>query len=228
MSFGSVRVLTDVNLTVGAGQVVGLVGPNGAGKTTTLRGISAVVKRQSGSVAVDGVPCPDRPDVVARLGIAHVPEGRGLFPELTVESNIRFGAVAIGKRVTGQALASVIDMFPQLEMLLKRKAGSLSGGEQQMVAIGRGLVARPKVLMVDELSLGLAPKIVTDVLSVLSDTAREDGLGLLLVDQNVRALARVCDEVYTLRHGRSGSIELGDEAFVEAAYFGSGDGPELL
>jgi branched-chain amino acid transport system ATP-binding protein len=224
--FGAVHVLRDVNLEVGPGEVVGLVGPNGVGKTTTLRAVSGVVPRYAGTVSLDGEPLGSRPDLVARRGVGHVPEGRGLFPDLTVQQNLYFAAVAVGRRPTRADLVPILEFFPALEQLLDRKAGLLSGGEQQMVAIGRGLVAAPKVLMVDELSLGLAPRVVTEVLERLLQASRDRGIGLLLVDQNVRALTAICDRMYTLGNGRSQAAEAGDEEFMRVVYFGSGDSGE--
>lgn len=221
--FGAVSVLRDVNISVGHGEVVGLVGPNGVGKTTTLRAVSGVVARQSGTVSLDGEPLPARPEVVARRGVSHVPEGRGLFPDLTVQQNLYFSAVAVGHRPVRADLDPVLEFFPALEALLDRKAALLSGGEQQMVAIGRGLVARPTILMVDELSLGLAPRVVTEVLERLLQASRDRGIGLLLVDQNVRALAAICDRMYTLEHGRSQTADVDDDDFMRVVYFGSGE-----
>lgn len=220
--FGAASVLRDVNISVGHGEVVGLVGPNGVGKTTTLRAISGVVERHAGTVSLDGGPLRQRPDIVARRGVGHVPEGRGLFPELTVEQNLYYSAVAVGHRPKRGDLGAVLELFPALEALLDRKAALLSGGEQQMVAISRGLVAQPKILMVDELSLGLAPRVVTEVLERLLQASRDRGIGLLLVDQNVRALAATCDRMYVLGNGRSEVAEKGDDDFMRVVYFGSG------
>lgn len=219
-AYGSVRVLSDVSLTVGRGEIVGLVGPNGAGKTTTLRAISGIAPRTGGGVTLDGADLPARPDVVARAGITHVPEGRGLFPDLTALQNLQYGAIAVGLRPTDAHLEPVLQFFPALRPLLGRKAALLSGGEQQMVAIGRGLAAQPRILMVDELSLGLAPKLVADVLHQLADVVRDRHLGLLLVDQNVRALKAVCDRMYVLTNGTSQEVDAADESIMHMVYFG--------
>lgn len=228
VSYGAVKVLSDVNIEVAPGDVVGLVGPNGVGKTTTLRAISGVTARTAGTVTFDGTNLPEHPDVVARRGVTHVPEGRGLFPDLTVQQNLIFGARAVGRMPSKAEMDAVLDAFPALPPLLTRKAALLSGGEQQMVAIGRGLIAAPKVLMVDELSLGLAPKIVTDVLDRLLESARDRKVGLLLVDQNVRALAAICDRMYVLGHGRSQLANPSDEDFMRVVYFGESEGAREL
>ena len=221
VSYGAVNVLRDASLRVAAGEVVALVGPNSAGKTTTLKAISGVVQRQGGSVLWDGQDLPMRPDAVAASGIIHVPEGRGLMASLTIEQNLRFGAAAVGRRLRTSDLSMVTDCFPALNRLLHRRAGSLSGGEQQMAAIGRGLVANPSILMVDELSLGLAPRIVSEVLSQLVEVAREKRIGMLLVDQNVRALSAVCDSTYALTDRSMHLVDGSDEEFLRSVYLGN-------
>jgi branched-chain amino acid transport system ATP-binding protein len=165
---------------------------------------------------------PADPAAVARLGIAHVPEGRGLIPNLSVRDNLRLGVAALGKRFRADHWDNAVAVFPAIGPLADRKAGYLSGGEQQMVAIARGLAAEPRILMIDELSLGLAPKIVVELLRTLSDVARRSRLGILLVDQNVRALAAVCGRLYTLQDGRSAPASLDDDSVLRSAYFGSG------
>jgi branched-chain amino acid transport system ATP-binding protein len=221
--FGQVRVLEDVTLTVAPGQVVGLVGPNGAGKTTTLRAISGIAARNAGTVRLGSRELPQRPDGVALAGVAHVPEGRRLISSLSVERNLRLAAVAVGQKFGSEQIDYVAAIFPVLRNLLKKDAGLLSGGEQQMVAVARGLVAQPRVLMVDELSLGLSPKIVDDLLRALDKIARERNIGLLLVDQNVRALAEMCDSIYVLNHGRSVLSDKNDDSLIRDVYFGHAD-----
>lgn len=220
VSYGHARVLEGVDLSVSVGEVVGLVGPNGAGKTTTLRAISGIVRRKSGSITVDGQELRKRPDFVAAHGVIHVPEGRGLMPTLTVTQNLRLGALAVGHDLDATARQSVIEVFPALEAHMDKRAGLLSGGEQQMVAVARGLVMHPRVLMVDELSLGLAPKIVTDLLRTLAVIAKERQVGLLLVDQNVRALAETCDRLYYLEDGAAHLSDPDDEEVLQSVYFG--------
>jgi branched-chain amino acid transport system ATP-binding protein len=220
LAFGAAKVLSDVNLSVARGELVGLVGPNGAGKTTTLNAISAVVRPQGGRITIDGRAYPARPDAMAAAGVVHVPEGRGLFGDLTVLQNLRVGALSVGRRLEGDDLDDALSLFPKLSTFLHTKAGLLSGGEQQMVAIARGIVARPKVLMVDEMSLGLAPAVIAHVLGALVERARRDNLGLLIVDQNVRLLTRACDSISVLHAGRA--VEAGhDEDAIQASYFGA-------
>jgi branched-chain amino acid transport system ATP-binding protein len=199
--YGRTVVLTGVDLEVSPGEVVGLAGRNGAGKTTTLRAISGMLPRRGGELSFDEVPLPASPRGVARLGVVHVPEGRGMLRGLTVEENLIFGAAALGKPHGQVERERVLSFFPALGRMLNRKAGLLSGGEQQMLAIARGLMAQPRLLMVDELSLGLAPRVVVDVLGSVLSACREQGIALLIVDQNLRALAANCDRVYVLAGG---------------------------
>lgn len=218
VSRGAARVLERVDLRVARGDVVGLAGANGAGKTTALRAISGLERRR-GSVTVDGVELPTRPDAVVRRGVSHVPEGRGLMPSLTVQQNLEYGAIAAGQRYGSQAAREIEEVFPALGRLRRRRAGSLSGGEQQMVAIGRGLASNPRYLLVDELSLGLAPKIVEQLLMALVEVAQARSIGLLLVDQNVLALRQSCRRVYFLVDGCSHEATGSSEEFM-GAYFG--------
>lgn len=218
--YGAANVLNDVTLEVGPGRIVGLVGRNGAGKTTTLRAISGLVRPRAGTISLDGETLASRPDQVARHGIVHVPEGRGLMPNLSARQNLQLGAYAVGHRFGSAELADTLALFPAIELCLDRSAGLLSGGQQQMVAIARGLAQKPKVLMIDELSLGLAPKVVTDLLAVLVTIARDRAVGLLLVDQNVRALAERCDTIYHLEDGRSILSDVKDEELLRTVYFG--------
>lgn len=220
VQYGRARILRGVNLEVQEGQVVGLVGPNGAGKTTTLRTISGLVPRSSGTILFGGEPLPARAERVARRGVLHVPEGRGLMPSLTVRDNLRYGAMAVRQKCSADDFDFVTDMFPALQPLMDRRASFLSGGEQQMVAIGRGIMARPRILMVDELSLGLSPKLVRDVLARLVKAAQVKGTGLLLVDQNVRALTTFCDKMYVLSDGLAQLATPGEDNLVMSVYFG--------
>jgi branched-chain amino acid transport system ATP-binding protein len=200
--YGLTHVLHGVDLTVQAGQVVGLVGPNGAGKTTTLRAISGLIERRAGTVKLNGVALPPNPSAVASHGLVHVPEGRGIFGRMTVEQNLRLGAVAVGQHWDTEQRHRVYEIFPAIERLISRHAGLLSGGEQQMVSIARGLAAQPRFLMIDELSLGLAPRIVLELMDALSKVSGS-GVGILVVDQNVRALTRICTNMYSLKNGCS-------------------------
>jgi branched-chain amino acid transport system ATP-binding protein len=200
-AYGRAAVLHGVDLEVGPGEVVGLAGRNGAGKSTTLRAISGVVARRAAELSFDGAPLPARPRGVARLGVVHVPEGRGVLRALTVAENLAFGAAAVGRPHGAADRDRVLAWFPALARMLDRRAGLLSGGEQQMLAIARGLMARPRLLMVDELSLGLAPRAVVEVLGAVLAACRREAIALLIVDQNLRALAANCDRVYVLSGG---------------------------
>jgi branched-chain amino acid transport system ATP-binding protein len=220
--YGAVEVLWDVDLKVGEGEIVALVGSNGAGKTTLLRAVSGLTNVTGGEVFVgDNVPVTDlRPEQIVKLGIAHVPEGRHLFSGLTVRENLMAGAFA-GR--DGSDLERALDLFPHLKDRLDQVAASMSGGEQQMCAIARGLMSSPKLLMIDELSLGLAPKLVEEILERLHEVA-EQGTALLVVEQDVDAALRIAARGYVLETGRivsSGSSkELLDDPRVREAYLG--------
>jgi branched-chain amino acid transport system ATP-binding protein len=201
VAFGKASVLRGVDLEVKAGEVVGLAGRNGAGKTTLLWAISGAIRRAGGDIRFDGKALPPRPDVVARAGVLHVPEGRGLMHGLTVRDNLRLGCAAVGVSYTAAIWQATVATFPQLRDLANKRAGLLSGGQQQMVAIARGLAAQARLLMVDELSLGLAPKTAVEALAALLAEARHRGTALLVVDQNVRTLLQSCDRTYFLDGG---------------------------
>ncbi|MFE7394537.1 ATP-binding cassette domain-containing protein [Streptomyces sp. NPDC057582] len=205
--YGLARVLDDVSLCVRRGELVGLAGRNGVGKTTLLRSLSGISGRAGGTAAIDGRPLPRRPEAAARAGLIHVPEGRGVIPSLTVLENLRVGALAVGGRLTEDRLDCTVDRFPTLGRLLRRQAGLLSGGEQQMLAIARGLVADPSILMIDELSLGLSPKATSEALEVVSAITDRGGPGVLVVDQNIKTLASVCDRLYVLKDGTAVEVE---------------------
>jgi branched-chain amino acid transport system ATP-binding protein len=195
--YAGVPVVRGLNLHVNAGEVVALLGPNGAGKTTTLLTISGLVPVIEGSVAVLGTEIrKGRAYAVARRGLAHVPEDRSLFYQLTVRENIR-----LGRRGGDIDVDRIFDYFPELKKLLKRRAGLLSGGEQQMLALGRALASDPKVMLVDEMSLGLAPVIVERLLPVLRRIADERGTAILIVEQHVHLALEVSDRAYVLTHG---------------------------
>jgi branched-chain amino acid transport system ATP-binding protein len=220
--YGRVEVLWDVDLQVGEGEIVALVGSNGAGKTTLLRAVSGLIGTTGGEIYFDDVPITDlRPEQVVARGIAHVPEGRHLFSGLTVKENLMAGAFARGNG--GDELDRALDLFPHLRDRLDQVAASMSGGEQQMCAIARGLMSSPKLLMIDELSLGLAPKLVEDILERLHEVA-EQGTALLIVEQDVDAALRIAARGYVLETGRivsSGeSKQLLDDPRVREAYLG--------
>jgi len=220
VSYGTAAVLNGVSLQVNAGEMVGLAGRNGAGKTTTLRAVSGLVASRGGRIRTAGRQLPRSPEGVLRAGLAHVPEGRRMFASLSVEDNLRAAAFGAGHEFDTDQRDRVLDLFPPLARLMQRKAGFLSGGEQQMLAISRGLVARPRVLMIDEVSLGLAPRLVGDMWHALSSLPSA-GLALLVVDQNVRILAAHCDRIYLLDDGAVTEASQGAarEEELRALYF---------
>ncbi len=223
--YGHFTALWDVSLRVAAGEAVAVVGPNGAGKTTLMRVISGLVPPRRGTLAFEGESVGRRPahEMVAR-GIAHVPEGRRLFPRLTVADNLKMGAfLPRARRAYGESLERVYGLFPALAERRHQRAGSLSGGEQQMLAIGRALMSRPKLILLDEPSLGLAPVMVLRVFELVRQV-REEGYTILVVEQNVRQVLKLVDRAYLLEVGRirmEGRADtLSDQDFVRKAYVG--------
>ncbi len=202
--YGPIMALRGVSFTVSAGAIVTILGANGAGKTTILKTVSGVMDPQKGSVTLEGRPIHGLdPDRVARLGLSHVPEGREVFPFLSVRENLRMGAYARRDAdAVAQDLEMVTEYFPVLAARAEQRAGSLSGGEQQMLAIGRALMARPKVMLLDEPSLGLAPKLVKDIFDIIRRINRERGVTVLLVEQNANLALQTADYGYVLELGR--------------------------
>jgi branched-chain amino acid transport system ATP-binding protein len=218
--YGPIRVLTDVNIEISPDEVVGLAGLNGVGKTTTLRCISGVIARRADELTLDGQVLSAHGHVNARRGLVQVPEGRHVFGTLTVAENLRYGSVAGGRKDWRKRRDVVFGVFPRLAELLERRAGHLSGGEQQMLALARGLMGRSRLLMVDELSLGLSPKAAADISRALVDFAAREGLAMLLVDQNITLLRSTCDRLYVLRDGVTPTMSTTAEAAsFEAVYF---------
>jgi len=220
--YGRVQALWDIGLTVAENEIVALVGPNGAGKTTLLRALSGMVGVWSGMVAFDGRRIDGRSiERIADLGLAHVPEGRRLFAGLTVRDNLRLGAGRRGDRDPER----VLEWFPPLRERLGQIAGTLSGGEQQMCAIARGLMAAPRLMLIDELSLGLAPVVVDEIMVRLPEIAAA-GTAVLLVEQDVDAALGVASRGYVLETGHivlyGGSEELLSDPRVQQSYLGIG------
>lgn len=225
VSYDEVRVLEDVTFEVTEGSVVALLGPNGAGKTTTLRAISGLAPVRSGSITLNGEPINNlgAPQIVD-LGIAHVPEGRSLFGSLSVRENLELGAYTSRARSSlEESLEQVFGFFPVLKERQRQLAGSLSGGEQQMCAIGRGLMACPSLIMIDEMSLGLAPLIVQEMFDNTRQIA-ESGITMLLVEQHVNRALELADYAHVLEEGEialSGSAqELSGNEHVKELYLG--------
>lgn len=225
VSYGGIRALKGIDLTVEEGQIVTLIGANGAGKSTTLRAISGLQKPQSGSILYGGEELVGLPaKEIVRRGIIHVPEGRRVFPDMTVAENLKIGAFL---RKDKDGIASDMDyvysLFPRLKERSWQPAGTLSGGEQQMLAVGRALMSRPKVLMMDEPSLGLAPLIVKDIFSIIR-RVNADGITVLLIEQNANAALRIADYGYVLETGVIALTGTGDELLrnesVREAYLG--------
>ena len=223
--YGHFTALWDVTLRVDSGEAVAVVGPNGSGKTTLLRVISGLIAPRAGQLVFDGAALAGRPayEIVAH-GIAHVPEGRRIFPALTVADNLKMGAFLPGaRRRFAESLERVFALFPVLAERQKQRAGSLSGGEQQMLAIGRALMSRPKLILLDEPSMGLAPVLVLRLFDLIR-RVREEGYTILVVEQNVRQVLKLVDRAYLLEVGRikmeGRAAELSEQDFVRKAYVG--------
>jgi branched-chain amino acid transport system ATP-binding protein len=202
-TYGAVHALSDVSFTAPAGKVTAVLGANGAGKTTLLRTISGLVRPRSGEVVLDGKPVTSAPvEQMCRMGVAHVPEGRGVITELTTEENLRLGALGRATGSERMGLDHVYAMFPPLADRRAKHAHVLSGGERQMLVIGRALLARPRVLLLDEPSLGLAPRVVGQIFALLRDLVKKEGLTVVLVEQNARGALSIADTGVVLNLGR--------------------------
>ena len=201
--YGQIRALHDVSLAVDEGQVVAILGANGAGKTTTLRAISGLVRRD-GEIRFEGKSLARaKPEETARRGIAHVPEGRGIFDELSVWENLRMGAYArMPRRDFERETERVLAYFPWMERRRAQQASTLSGGEQQMLALARALLQRPRLLMLDEPSLGLAPTVVQELYRIVSELNKQEQLSVLVVEQNAKIALSVAERAYVLETGR--------------------------
>jgi branched-chain amino acid transport system ATP-binding protein len=225
VSYGDVQVLWDVSFEVQEKEILVLVGANGAGKSTTLRSISGLLRPSKGSIEFNGTRLDQTPDYkIIESGIAHVPEGRRLFPEMTVEENLIMGSLTPkAKPKRQQTLKEVYRLFPRLEERRKQNARTLSGGEQQMCAIGRGLMALPNLLLLDEPSLGLSPILVQDIFRIVQ-RINQEGVTVLLVEQNVKHTLSICHRAYVLENGRivleGTGAKLLNDPYIREAYLG--------
>ncbi|MFG1343350.1 ABC transporter ATP-binding protein [Xanthobacter autotrophicus DSM 431] len=225
LGYGRAAVVKGIDLTVPEGSVVCLIGANGAGKTTTMRGLSGLLKTTAGSIHFDGVDITNAPaHRIARLGIRQVPEGRQVFAEMSIEENLRLGGLqAPGPEEFRNRREKVLARFPRLQERLAQQAGLLSGGEQQMLALGRALMGAPQLLLLDEPSMGLAPLFVEEIFRIVTDLKRE-GVTILLVEQNAQAALEIADYAYVLEGGRitmqGPGAEIAENPQVIAAYLG--------
>jgi branched-chain amino acid transport system ATP-binding protein len=227
-SYGRVQVLREVSLEVREGEIVTIIGPNGAGKTTLLRTISGLVTKTTGRIYFNGCEVSKIvPEKLPALGLAHVPEGRQLFPSLTVYENLQLGAYVRYRKQKASEIKSdfefIFSLFPSLANRLKQVAGTLSGGEQQMLAIARALMAKPKLLLLDEPSMGLAPKIIQKIFATLAEL-RKKGVTILLVEQDAGVALKIADRGYVLQTGSIVMQDTGDALLanpeIKAIYFG--------
>lgn len=221
--YGAFEVLHGLDLHVAEGEIVAVLGSNGVGKTTLNRALSGLLPR-TGSIRFDGqdITRADHADIV-RAGLVHVPEGRRIFPNLTVADNLRLGSYARGRAARRATYEQILETFPRLRERLRQKAGTMSGGEQQMLAIGRGLMAQPRLLILDEPSLGLSPLLVDELFALIAKL-HAGGLSILLVEQNVVQSLALATRAYVIEHGRvtlSGLAgELGNDPRLRSAYLG--------
>jgi branched-chain amino acid transport system ATP-binding protein len=224
--YGHIHALRGISLHVEQGEIVTLIGANGAGKSTTLRSISGLVRARSGAVVLDGQDITQlHPHQIVLAGVGHVPEGRGIFPRLTVQENLEMGAFVVRSRSeVQQRTEAVFGLFPRLKERIHQKGGTLSGGEQQMLATARGLMLRPKILLMDEPSMGLAPVLVETIFDVIRDLNRREGVTILLVEQNAHMALQIATRGYVLQTGsivlEESAEQLRDNEMVRHAYLG--------
>jgi branched-chain amino acid transport system ATP-binding protein len=226
VSYGPVQALRGVNLKVDEGSIVSIIGANGAGKTTLLNTLSGIVKPKSGSVLFRGKPLPVKACNIIRAGLAHVPEGRKIFPGFTIEENLLAGAYIVNdKKLVEQRRDAMYARFPILAERLQQQAGTLSGGEQQMLAIARGLMSDPGLVLLDEPSLGLAPLVVKAVFELIREIRDKSGKTILLVEQNAKKALALCDYAYVLENGaivlEGQGQELLSNPAIRKAYLGA-------
>jgi branched-chain amino acid transport system ATP-binding protein len=223
--YGATVALHGIDFSVAEGGVTAILGANGAGKTTTLRAVSALV-RVSGSMRLAGTQIVGlRPDAIARLGVAHVPDGRGTFHQLTIEENLELGGYTLARRADVRTqIERMFEYFPALAERRRQPAGTLSGGEQQMLAIGRALMMRPRLLLLDEPSFGLAPLIVESIFAIMRQIIVSENVGILLVEQNAALALDIADRAYVLETGRivlhGSTLEVGGNPAVQKSYLG--------
>ena len=212
VSYGAIHAIHDVSMEVGDGEIVSLIGANGAGKTTILHSITGLKKADSGTIEYNGQDLiKTEPSKIVTLGMAHVPEGRHVFPTMTVEENLEMGAyITSDKEKIKKTAESVFERFPRLKERRKQLAGTLSGGEQQMLAVGRALMSNPSILLMDEPSMGLSPLLIREIFSIIK-AVHEQGITVLLVEQNAKMALSIADRAYVLETGRISMTGTGQE-----------------
>lgn len=226
VSYGAIHAIHDVSMEVGDGEIVSLIGANGAGKTTILHSITGLKKADSGTIEYNGQDLiKTEPSKIVTLGMAHVPEGRHVFPTMTVGENLEMGAyITSDKEKIKKTAESVFERFPRLKERRKQLAGTLSGGEQQMLAVGRALMSNPSILLMDEPSMGLSPLLIREIFSIIK-AVHEQGITVLLVEQNAKMALSIADRAYVLETGRISMTGTGQELLnnenVKKAYLGA-------